>query len=286
MRAVPIMKEVKGAFWMKPVINTLICAFVTVVLTAGAVTDKSGQDNAYTNKRDTAVAKYAGIRPGVFSMWTSGVVRRIDTTDKVIAITLDACGGRKGSGFDRALVEFLRNNNVPATLFLCGLWIDANPGLTAELSKDPLFEIENHGLRHKPASVNGAIIYGRRGTKDPADAYDEIALNAKKIFDLTGRVTRYYRSGTAYYDDVAVKVCRDAGHIPVNFTIISGDAAGFSAERIERRIVSGAKPGAIIIGHINQPGSKFFSALKKVIPKLKSEGYRFVKLEEFQGRLR
>lgn len=271
---------------MKPVANTFICAVVTVVLTANAIADKAEHDTSYAGKRDAVAAKYNGIKPKVFSMWTSGVIRRIDTTEKVVAITLDACGGRKGNGYDSELIEFLRSNNVPATLFLCGLWVDDNPRLTIELASDPLFEIENHGLRHKPASVNGAKIYGRRGTKTPADAYDEVALNAIKIFSLTGIVTKYYRSGTAYYDDVAVKVCRDAGHVPVNFTIISGDAAGFSAERIERRILSGAKKGAIIIGHMNQPKSKLFPALKKVIPILKSEGYRFVKLEEFQGKLR
>jgi len=271
---------------MKFINNTIICAIVSGMLSVNAVADRAHPDAAYARKRDAAAAKYEGIKPGVFSMWTAGVVRRIDTTEKVIAITLDACGGRKGNGYDRELVEFLRSNNIPATLFLCGLWIDDNPGLAKELAADPLFEIENHGLRHKPASVNGAKIYGRRGTKTPADAYDEVALNAKKIFDLTGRVTKYYRSGTAYYDDVAVKVCSDAGHIPVNFTIISGDAAGFSAERIERRIIKGAKNGVIIIGHMNQPKSNLYPALKKVIPRLKSEGYRFVKLEEFRDKLR
>lgn len=271
---------------MKSVNYTLICAAVSLLIAANAAADQASYDAAYARKRDAAAVKYAGTAPKTFSMWTAGVVRRIDTSEKVIAITLDACGGKKGNGYDRALIEFLRSNDVPATLFLCGLWVDANPVLTKELAADPLFEIENHGLRHKPASVNGAVIYGRRGTKSPADVYDEVALNSMKIYDLTGRITKYYRSGTAYYDDVAVKVCNDAGHVPVNFTIISGDAAGFSAERIERRILAGAKPGAIIIGHMNQPKSKLFTALKKVIPKLKAEGYRFVKLEEFQGHLK
>lgn len=271
---------------MKPVIYTAICAVVSAILCVNAAADKLQYDTAYAVKRDAAALKFAGIRPKVFSMWAPGVARRIDTTEKVIALTLDACGGRKGSGYDRELIDFLRSNKIPATLFLCGLWVDANPGLTRELAADPLFEIENHGLRHKPASVNGAIIYGRRGTKDPADVYDEVALNAVRIFDLTGKVTKYYRSGTAYYDDVAVRVCVEAGHLPVNFTIVSGDAAGFSAERIERRILGGAKNGAIIIGHMNQPKSKLFAALKKAIPELKRQGYRFVRLDQFQGMLK
>lgn len=263
-------------------IRLAACALlITSVFNGFADSGKS-----YAEVRNEIKKRYSGIKPKQFSMWNRGVVTGIGTGDKIIALTLDACGGKKGSGYDRKLIDLLRENKIPATLFLCGLWIDANPGLTKELAADPLFEIENHGLRHKPLSVNGARIWERRGTTDPGDAFDEVALNAKKIFDLTGKVTKYYRSGTAYYDDVAVLVCRDAEHVPVNFTVISGDAAGFSAVRIEHRILKGVKNGAIIIGHMNQPGSGLYTALKKAIPELKREGYRFVKLEEYDGKLK
>jgi len=244
------------------------------------------EGTTHSEKKALIVRKYGNIKPGKLSMWTKGVVRRIDTDEKVIALTLDACGGRKGSGYDRELIAFLRENSIPATLFLSGLWIESNPDLTKELAADPLFEIENHGLRHKPASVRGEKVFGRRGTLNPGDVYDEVVLNSSKIFNLTGRVTGYYRSGTAYYDDVAVRICIDAGHVPVNFTIISGDASHFSAERIERRILKGAKNGAIIIGHMNQPGSGLCPALKKAIPELVRQGYRFVKLEDYKEKLK
>jgi peptidoglycan/xylan/chitin deacetylase (PgdA/CDA1 family) len=271
---------------MKYRVYALICAAVFAALYVNAAADHIQRDNAFKRGRDAVSEKYRGFKPVIFSMWTPGVVRRINVSDKVIAITLDACGGKRGNLYDSELIDFLRSNNIPATLFLSGLWIDDNQSMAKELARDPLFEIENHGLRHRPASVNGAKIYGRRGTLNPAELYDEIVLNSEKIFKITGMVTKYYRSGTAYYDDVAVKVCRDAGHVPVNFTIISGDAAGFSAERIERRILNGAKPGAIIIGHMNQPQSKLFQALKKVIPVLKSKGYRFVRLDEYREQLK
>lgn len=248
--------------------------------------DERAEDEAYRKKRDAIAAEYNGVKPKVFSQWTPGVKTRIDTTEKMAVITLDACGGRKGSGYDRELMNFLRQNNIPATLFMTSLWIDANRELAAELSRDPLFEIENHGYRHKPASVNGSVIYGRRGTGTPGDLFDEIELNALKIQSLTGRRPVFYRPGTAYFDDVAVKISYELSHIPMNFSVISGDAAGFSAGRIERRILSQVKPGSVIIAHMNQPGKRLYPAMKRSLIKLKADGYRFVKLSEYKDKLK
>jgi len=261
--------------------------FFTVTLLCGLLNGKESQvSEAYIKKRGAVTSKYTGIKPGVFSQWAPGVKTRIDTDEKIAVITLDACGGKKGSGYDRELIDFLRQNKIPASLFMTSLWIDANRELTVELSRDPLFEIENHGYRHKPASVNGAKIYGRRGTLTPADLFDEVELNAEKIQALTGRRPLFYRPGTAYFDEAAVKLCYDLNHIPMNFSVISGDAAGFSAERIERRILSQVKPGSVIIAHMNQPGKSLYPAVKKSLVILKAQGYRFVKLSEYKDKLR
>lgn len=53
-----------------------------------------------------------------------------------------------------------------------------------------------------------------------------ILMNERKIQDLTGRRPIYFRSGTAFYDDVAVRLVRDIGVLPVNFDVL-GDAGGY-----------------------------------------------------------
>ncbi|HOP31044.1 MAG TPA: polysaccharide deacetylase family protein [Spirochaetota bacterium] len=267
-------------------IRTALILFTAMLLYGQLYGKESPASGAYLKKRDAVIAKFNGIKPAVFSQWAPGVKTRINTTEKVAALTLDACGGRKGNGYDKELIDFLRENKIPASLFMTALWIDANRELSVELSRDPLFEIENHGYRHKPASVNGRLIYGKRGTKTPGDLFDEIELNAEKIQALTGKRPLFYRPGTAYFDDVAVKLCRDLNHIPMNFSVISGDAAGFSAARIERRILSQVKPGSVIIAHMNHPGNRLCPAMKRSLLKLKAEGYRFVKLSEYKERLK
>ncbi|HOP64769.1 MAG TPA: polysaccharide deacetylase family protein [Spirochaetota bacterium] len=249
----------------------------------GSVIKYNGQQ---LKKKQALALKYKGLKPKRFSQWVPGVKTRIATDEKIIALTLDACGGKKGNGYDLELINFLREQKIPATLFLSSVWIDANRELAAELARDPLFEIENHGYRHKPASVNGARIYGMRGTKSPGDLFDEIEVNAVKIGALTGHRPVFFRPGTAYFDDVAVKIVYDLAHIPMNFSVMSGDAAGFSSRRIERRILSRARKGSVIIAHMNHPGKRLYPAMKKSLLKLQSRGYRFVKLSESKDKLR
>ena len=61
------------------------------------------------------------------------------------------------SKYDSSLINFLKEEKIPATLFISGRWIDANYDTFIKLSKDTLFEIENHGLRHKPSQPAGIL---------------------------------------------------------------------------------------------------------------------------------
>jgi peptidoglycan/xylan/chitin deacetylase (PgdA/CDA1 family) len=105
----------------------------------------------------------------------------------------------------------LIKENVPATLFINARWIDANPVTFMSLARNHLFEIENHGYLHRPLSVKGNAAWGISGTKNVGEVVDEVLVNAVKIQKMTGRRPIYFRSGTAFYDEVAVKVVDDIG---------------------------------------------------------------------------
>jgi len=278
-----LLKESNKPAFMK--IKTLLY-FVVILMIPPAAWSATSHSYEYNIKKLYIEFRYYGKKPTRFSQSLPGVKTRINTNEKIVAVTLDACGGKKGNKYDRELIEFLRQNQIPATLFMTSLWIDENREITSELSKDSLFEIENHGYRHKPASVNGSVIYKRRGTKSPGELYDEIELNAVKIQSLTGKRPVFYRPGTAYFDDVAVKISYDLNHVPMNFSVVSGDAAGFSAKRMERRILKQVKNGSVIIAHMNRPGKGLCPAMKRSLLKLKADGYRFVKLSEYKDKLK
>jgi peptidoglycan/xylan/chitin deacetylase (PgdA/CDA1 family) len=155
--------------------------------------------------RAQVVAGYGRLTPHYWGFGAPGVLRRLATNQRVIALTFDACGGPGGSGYDAALISYLRRHEVPATLFLNSRWIDANWAVFARLRAEPLFELANHGTRHLPLSVTGRSAYGIGGTRNAGQVYDEVAGNQVKLTRLLGARPRFFRAGTACPDDVAAQ---------------------------------------------------------------------------------
>jgi peptidoglycan/xylan/chitin deacetylase (PgdA/CDA1 family) len=230
--------------------------------------------------KERLVAAYGSQTPTQWGERVAGVKTQLDTSEKVIALTFDACGGPRGNRYDTALIEFLRKEKIPATLFVSGSWIDANPAVFKKLAADPLFEIENHGLAHKPCSVNGNKAYGIKGTGSVAELVDEIEGNGRKIEAATGGKPKFFRPGTDYCDEVAVKVAGELGYEVVNYNILGDAGATWPREKVRQALLK-AKPGAIVILHMNQPRSQTAAGLKEAIPLLRQQGLRFVKLSEY-----
>lgn len=209
-----------------------------------------------------------------------GVRTRLATKEKVMALTLDACGSAKGNGVDARLMNFLAREKIPATLFINARWIDANPKLFRSLATNPLFEIANHGMWHKPASTSGQSIYGIIGTKDTKELVGEIELNARKIEAITGKRPRLYRSGTAFYDEVAVEIATLLGHQVAGFSILGDAGATFSATQVTAALLK-AVPGDIALLHMNHPESGTGTGIMVAVPELKRRGFRFVRMSDY-----
>ena len=209
-----------------------------------------------------------------------GVRTRLATKEKVIALTLDACGSAKGKGVDARLMDFLAKEQIPATLFINARWIDANPELFRRLAANPLFEIANHGMWHKPASISGRSIYGITGTRDTKELVDEIELNARKIEAITGKRPVLYRSGTAYYDEVAVEIANLLGHQVAGYSILGDAGATFSAAQVTAALLK-AVPGDIALLHMNHPESGTGTGIMAAVPELKRRGFRFVRMSDY-----
>lgn len=258
----------------------LACLFVFV-----AVTHLFAGDNeqSYQALRSEIVSAYSGQVPEQWAETVTGVKTSLATGERVIALTFDACGSPKGKGIDADLIAFLDREKIPATLFINARWIDANPELFLELASNPLFTIANHGFMHRPASVNGRSVYGINGTKDAGELVDEIELNARKIESLTGKRPRYYRSGTAYYDEIAVQIAERLGHKVIGFSVLGDAGATYSAEQVTAALLT-SSPGSIVILHMNHPESGTGKGVIAAIPLLKKKGYRFVHLSEYPLR--
>jgi len=234
---------------------------------------------------ESILIKYQNEVPKYFGENVEGVVTRIETSEKIVALTFDACGGKNGLGYDQKLMEYLIEEEVPATLFINGRWIDENQELFLLLSQNELFEIENHGYAHKPLSVSGKSIYGIEGTKNISEVIDEVWKNARKIEELTGRRPQYFRSGTAYYDEIAVKVVRELDEKPVNFTILGDAGAKYTKEQMVKS-AKGTKNGSIILYHMNHPEGDTAEGIMEVIPMLRKMDFKFVLLKDYNEAMK
>jgi peptidoglycan/xylan/chitin deacetylase (PgdA/CDA1 family) len=230
--------------------------------------------------KEGIISVFTGRVPREWGETAKGVKTRLNTDQNVIALTFDACGGPKGSGYDAKLIKYLESGKIPAALFISGRWIDGNPEIVKELAKNPLFEIENHGLNHKPCSVNGRSVYGIEGTRSVSELVDEIEQNAIKIQTLTGRKPKYYRPGTAYCDEIGVEVANALGYEVVNFNVRGDAGATYSKDQVKEALLN-APPSSIILMHMNHPGGETADGVIEAIPELRKRGFRFVKLSEY-----
>lgn len=234
---------------------------------AGAVVPASGR----LPSRAEIVDEFAGRRPRQLGMFLPGIVRH---GQERVALTFDACGGPRGSGYDHKLISTLRKKNVPATLFLNSRWIAAHPHIAADLAADPLFELGNHGWRHRPLTVAGQTAYGIKGTVGPGEAYDEIVRGLHAVAELTGKVPRWYRPGTAWADDVGVAIARRLGLRVVSFSI-NLDMGATASKKVVVANLQRARRTDITLGHVNQPDGRTAEGLATELPKMIHAGRRF-----------
>jgi peptidoglycan/xylan/chitin deacetylase (PgdA/CDA1 family) len=260
--------------------NRIFAALMTLIITITSPVFAASLQTSLESLKQQITARYAGLAPTSWGETVPGVRTRLDTDQKVIALTLDACGSAKGKGVDSLLMEFLVREQIPATLFINGRWIDANPELFRRLAANPLFEIANHGIRHKPASVNGRSIYGINGTKNIGEVVEEIELNARKIEAISEVRPKLYRSGTAYYDEIAVQISQGLGHEVAGFSLLGDAGATWSATQVKAALLK-AVPGDIALLHMNHPEAGSGAGIIAAVPELQRRGFRFVRMSDY-----
>jgi len=245
--------------------------------------DSQVSQDSYQDLKDKISKQFQGVVSHEWSERATGVKTRLDTNDKVIALTFDACGGSGKDGYDEKLINYLTQENVPATLFIGGQWIKANPQVFGQIAVNPLFEIENHGYWHIPCSVSGKSAYGIVGEKNAGEVVDEIEQNAEKIEELTGRKPLFYRAGTAFTDEICPQIAGALGVQVVNFNVLGDAGATYSAQQIVKAL-SGAKNGSIALLHMNHPEKETAEGIAQAILVLRKLGFRFVKLSDYPLR--
>jgi peptidoglycan/xylan/chitin deacetylase (PgdA/CDA1 family) len=202
--------------------------------------------------------------------------------DKVVALTLDACGG----GFDTELANFLIEHRVQATIFATRRWIRRNPdGLALLKAHADLFEIEDHGANHLPAIIGtDRSVYGLAGVADLEQLKREVSGGAEAVKVATGTAPHWYRGATGEYDPQALKAIEAMGYKVAGFSVNADSGATLEKKQIVARLRK-VRSGDIIIAHLNKPASDTGKGLAEGLRRLLDQGFRFVKLDHSEVRL-
>jgi peptidoglycan-N-acetylglucosamine deacetylase len=213
------------------------------------------------------LATAGGARADTTPAEAALAITRVRTTEPVVALTFDACPTRAGKGFDREVFEILRREQVPATVFVSGRWVERHWQEARELAQEPLIELGNHSYDHPAFS-----------RMDAAAVRAEIESTDRLIASL-GRQSVGVRPP---FGDWAGWLTTETGGQPVVlWDVVSGDAGGHVApETMVATVSASARPGSIVIFHINGRGPYTKDALPRIIRRLRARGLRFVTVSD------
>jgi len=186
--------------------------------------------------------------------------------ERKIALTFDAGSSRDPAP---AILETLRSEGVRATFFLTGRWAEKNPDLVRAIARDGHL-IGNHSYSHPD--------FRRLSATEIAE---EIEKTEKIIEREAGVSTKpYFRPPYGGLDRRVLDTIGEAGYITVYWSVDSWDGfkKGITADEIRRRVLSRAKPGAIVLMHCGNRSTA--EALPEIIRSLRAQGYELVPVSE------
>ena len=203
-------------------------------------------------------------------------VLRLPGEDKGVALTLDACPG----GFDTRIGQALVAAKIPATIFVTELWMRMNRVALAFLLASPdLFRLENHGARHLAAVLGEVTIFGVPAAGSLPAIRQEIRNAEIAIAAATGRRPVWYRDATGRYSPEAIGLVQDMGYGVAGYSLLADVGASLPAASVLSRLER-AKPGDVVIGHINQPKRPSGEGIVAGIAALHRQGIPFVHLPD------
>jgi peptidoglycan/xylan/chitin deacetylase (PgdA/CDA1 family) len=184
-----------------------------------------------------------------------------------VALTFDVCQvPGKPSGFDRKIVEVLRQSATPATFFLGGEWLRTHPQEARELAAVADFELANHSFSHPDL---------RRSSG--AEIAAEIAKTEALLVPLRGASPRLFRLPFGYHDArVLEEVAAQQVRI-IQWDVVSGDPdPAVSAAAMIAVVPAQTRNGSILIFHANGRGWHTAEALPQIIAALRRKGFELV----------
>jgi peptidoglycan/xylan/chitin deacetylase (PgdA/CDA1 family) len=163
------------------------------------------------------------------------------------------------------LLDALAELGVPATFFVVGRDVDANPGVVARIARDG-HELGNHTYRHRylPLARSRSVEHELRAT-------DRAIVRAAGV---TPQVARPPWGGRSPRN---VRVFRRLRKRLVLWDVNSFDWKGKPAGEVVRRVLERVRAGSIILMHEARDGGETtVDAVRLLVPALRARGFELV----------
>lgn len=191
-------------------------------------------------------------------------IYNIETTEPKISLTFDCAWGAEDMP---QILDTLKENNIKATFFVLGEWVDKFPDVIKRMTEEG-HDVANHSDTHPHiASLSYDSIK------------NEIKNANEKIVNATGKENNLFRAPYGEYNDNVISAAEELGFYTIQWDVDSLDWKNFGADNILSRVTSKVKNGSIILMHNGTKDTA--TVLPELIRQLKDKGYEFKPISEF-----
>ena len=191
----------------------------------------------------------------------------VDRDDKKISLTFDVNWAENDYLYE--ILDLLDENNIKATFFIMGKWV-----IYPEGNREKLVEIHKRG--HEIG--NHSYVHPDFKNIGKERIIEEVKKTEEIIEKEVGVKTNLFRFPSGSYSKESLSAIEGLEYKSIQWDVDSVDWKGESKEREYKKVVNNVKGGSILLYHNN--GKYTVENLKEIIPKLKSEGYEFVKISD------
>ncbi|MFK3984921.1 polysaccharide deacetylase family protein [Micromonospora sp. NPDC050397] len=216
-------------------------------------------------------ATRAGTRPPVVDHGprTGNRVALTFDADMTDSMLYNLRTGRVKSYANLRILDLLEREELPATFFLTGKWVERYPDLTRRLAENPRFELANHTYGHL-AFTGNCYDLPRVATTGMTE---DVAKTFRLIEPYGGRQTRYFRFPGLCHDGAALAALAPLGLTVVDGDVVSGDPFATSWQPIVRAVLDQVHPGSVVIMHVTEANAEMTDeALPHILAGLRQRG--------------
>ena len=189
---------------------------------------------------------------------------------KRVALTFDACSTLDRSFYDDRVTRVLLSTHTPATLFISGRWAETHVRQMRVLAENPLFEIANHSYIHPHMTE-----------MPPERQREELLWTQQILLSLTGKLPRFFRPPYGEVDAELAQMAGANGLRTVEYDFPSGDPdKHIGKDRLIAWVLAKARPGSIVVMHMNRHGWHTAEALPDIIAGLRAKGFVLSQVSE------